>query len=402
MSNNPFESVDSIDAEYMERWLNNSGEKVITELSPKTLFDIQCLVKHYSDIIVPGVNPIIEFPTDENDSPKASVEENRVFIPTSYLGKGQVDDTIGAMVHELHHIKLSDKESDIWLGCFNFACKAMDSVFIEDSKGGYNSLYDIVMKDHKLTFEDVMAPSPEHPSSMFVRQVCDDLAFLLNAVEDVRIDAKTPPNLKKYLLKLEGRIMEKFKPKYDSGELDENELYNIIFRFLFHHKGYIEDDYIEDKFGDTDLILNSTPSEYTPEVFKAFKEPIRQHIESVFKKQKLSSSFERGMDVMDIYLSDKTAGDKAAELRKGNKAGNVYNFDGIEFEDREFNSNVPISDSVGKGIAKDFDSKPIILTPQLRAEIESFSKIKIHHTRENFVGAAEPVDFSCVLFDATN
>ena len=58
MSSNPFEGVDSIDAEYMERWLNNNGEKVITELSSKTLFDIQCLVRHYSDIIVPGVNPV--------------------------------------------------------------------------------------------------------------------------------------------------------------------------------------------------------------------------------------------------------------------------------------------------------------------------------------------------------
>ena len=29
-----------------------------------------------------------------------------------------------------------------------------------------------------------------------------------------------------------------------------------------------------------------------------------------------------------------------------------------------------------------------------------FSKIKIHHTTENFAKATEPVDFSCIFYDA--
>ncbi len=93
--------------------------------------------------------------------------------PISFLKKPSDQFILSILVKDLFlaSIKLSDDESDIWLGCFNFACKPMASVFIEDGKGGYNSLYDIVMKDQDLTFEDVMAPSPEHPSSMFVRQV---------------------------------------------------------------------------------------------------------------------------------------------------------------------------------------------------------------------------------------
>ena len=42
-----------IDAEFMEKWL---GGLKLDSLSPKTLFDLQSLMRHYKDIIVPGVD----------------------------------------------------------------------------------------------------------------------------------------------------------------------------------------------------------------------------------------------------------------------------------------------------------------------------------------------------------
>ena len=46
-------------------------------------------------------------------TPCASVDKDQVFIPLSMLQEGRVDETISAVIHELHHIKYSYKESDI-------------------------------------------------------------------------------------------------------------------------------------------------------------------------------------------------------------------------------------------------------------------------------------------------
>ena len=163
---------ESIDAEYMERWL---GGAKVDSLSPKTLFDIQSLLRHYADIIVPEKNPRVEFPTEANCGARASVGENVIIIPTGFLHEGKVDDTIAATIHELHHIKLSDKENQIWLSCFRFACKVMDSLFVENKEGTYDSLYDLVIGGGSISFDELM--EPKTTSALCCRKVCDDLAF---------------------------------------------------------------------------------------------------------------------------------------------------------------------------------------------------------------------------------
>ena len=95
----------NIDAEYMNRWLGESTQ--IESLSPKTLFDVQTLIEYYRDIIVPTQKVSIAFPTAQSESPRACVSEGEVMIPFHMLKQGRVDETIGAMIHELHHIKLT-------------------------------------------------------------------------------------------------------------------------------------------------------------------------------------------------------------------------------------------------------------------------------------------------------
>jgi hypothetical protein len=95
----------NIDAEYMNRWLGEGSK--IESLVPKTLYDVQTLIEYYRDIIVPDKKVSIAFPTDANESPRACVSRGEVIIPFNLLQIGRVDETIGAMIHELHHIKLT-------------------------------------------------------------------------------------------------------------------------------------------------------------------------------------------------------------------------------------------------------------------------------------------------------
>ena len=98
-----------IDAEYMNAWLGDSSK--IERLSSKVLYDIKTLIEYYKDIIVPKEEVTISFPVEgQGSGPRASVERGEVFIPYHMLKEGEIDNTIGAMIHELHHIKLSASE----------------------------------------------------------------------------------------------------------------------------------------------------------------------------------------------------------------------------------------------------------------------------------------------------
>jgi len=423
MTENPFKGVKNIDAEFMERWL---GGAKIESLSPKTLFDIQQLVQHYASIIVPDKKVKITFPDGEKECPRASVENLEVKIPTSLLGEGRVDDTIGAMIHELHHIKLSDKELNIWLSCFNFVCEALDTLFVEDGNGGYNSLYSLVMGDSTLSFEDIMDSGSENPNAKFIRAACDDIAFFLNAVEDIRIDANTPDNLKKYIDKMHDKVFEKYKPMYDSGEaVDNDDLFSIIYRLLFHHKGYIEDEYIKGKSPDTNTIVTSTAKENYAEFFNRFSEDLRKHIENLYTKEKgkpyLSGKPQvgQGRDIMDMYLSENSKEALKDLVNSQMEGDGDFLQKNIQFEDREFDGNNTKVASTLKEFSGEIEAsrkKPIIIPKDFEMEIQSYKNIRVHNTTENLSdakdlktthqraqnpGGVTSVNYSCVFYDNT-
>lgn len=403
----------SIDAEYMERWL---GGAKIDSLSPKTLFDIRTLITHYRDIIVPESGVKVEFPTEQNEGAKASVDENVIFIPTHLLEDGRIDDTLGCMIHELHHIKLSDSERQTWASCFGMICKCMDSLFVQTGDDEWTSIYDIVLSDGSLTFKTLYSEDTEVTENvMFLRTACRDLAFLLNAVEDVRIDSLASPNLGKYEQKMSTRIFnEHFSPKYNEGEMNENSLFNVAFRLLFQHKGFINDSFIEERFGDKSLILNQTPKEYTPLVFKQFADVIRNHVEDLYKNKR--SDFETtmgGVDYMDLYMSEKSMSDAEEHLLNDMSEDDKMalrakeDSKGIEFEDAEVTDG-EVKVSIGKEIAVNLSeqrqkrNKPKLLPATFIAEIEAFKDITVHHTTEHFDASGFKVDFSTIIFDATN
>ena len=291
----------SVDADFMEAWLG--GRKI--ELSTKTMYDIQKLIEHYRDIIVPSDNVRVEFPTDENMTACASVDNKVVYIPTSSLEKGEVDDTIGLMIHELRHIDVSDSERQTWATCFGLVRKCLDTLFVKNDKGEYDSLHDIIFSGGDISFADIMDNKVLKPNIMFLRQVCKDVAFLLNAVEDVRIDTLTQPNLRKYITKGDDKAWEEAKVEFNKGTMDEDSLMNLCFRLLYHHKGYRHDEVIDKMYGDTQAILSSTPSEYTPIVLNAFKDVIRKHIEDMWQNGGVSNQVMMNFsnDPTDIYMN---------------------------------------------------------------------------------------------------
>ncbi len=187
----------NIDAEYMNRWLGDNAK--ITSLSPKVLYDVQTLLEYYRDIIVPSVDVSISFPTENGSNAKASVEDSKVFIPYYMLRDGRVDETIGAMIHELHHIKWSASEKFTCALTFKYLRKLMENIDVVGM-----SLAERVFSDSTLTVDDIMSEKDGVPQDvMYMRKIIGDLMFMLNAVEDVRIDANTPPNLRKYIDKID-------------------------------------------------------------------------------------------------------------------------------------------------------------------------------------------------------
>lgn len=409
MAENPFADVKDIDAEYMERWL---GDSEINSLSPKVLYDIQQLVRHYADIIVPNKKVNISYSTDETVTPCASVENLEVKIPTSLLLQGRVDETIGAMIHELHHIKMSDEESSIWYSCFNFVCKILDTLFVQEDDGQYISLYSLVMGDSEMSFDDIMSPNPENANAVFMRKACDDVAFFLNAIEDIRIDANTPSNLKKYIDKIDSNAFASFKPRYETGELSNDELFNIIYKLLFHHKGYIDDDFIKSKGIETKDIINSTAHKNYVSVFKTFSEELRQHIETLYSQSNKSANEPKkgeGRDIMDMYLSEHSK-ENLKDLINDSAPSTISDenkkalADSLDFEDREFSPS-DNKEEIQRWLSSDIDSsqeKQPVISQEFDMEIKSYENITIHKTTESLNTMSNSpcsVDYSCVFYD---
>ena len=61
------------------------------------------------------------------------------------------------------------------------------------------TLAERVFTDSSITMDKILGNEACGADISFIRKVLGDLLFLINAVEDVRIDANTPPNLRKSL-----------------------------------------------------------------------------------------------------------------------------------------------------------------------------------------------------------
>ena len=89
-----------------------------------------------------------------------------------------MDDTIGAMIYELHHIKLSASEVFLHTLSFKFLRALMEQI---DCYG--LTLAERVFSDSSLTVDTILSDDEKVGNDVsFLRKVLGDMLFLINAV----------------------------------------------------------------------------------------------------------------------------------------------------------------------------------------------------------------------------
>ena len=427
----------TIDAEYMNRWLGESSQ--VESLSAKTLYDIQTLIEYYRDIIVPESTVKISFPVEgRNSGPRASVESGEVYIPYYMLKDGMVDQTIGAMIHELHHIKLSPSERYIKIVAFKFLKGLMDSI---DCVG--LTLSERVFSDGDITADRIFADDDTVGADVhFLRQVLGDLLFLMNAVEDVRIDANTPPNLRKYIDKIDDGAREKLVELFENGDLKTDDITSIGYLLLGHHKGMFKSEVVEERFGDTKAIVEGEALKIPLQLFEEFAPEIGKHIlETYYKycgKPKDPNLGSGETCDLDSYFGEKVQGAVGNKLEE--EFSNLPQEQGDAAEAEKSSLGEDLDASVSKAVEKALekltqdkeegdspnpktpdaviplsgDSSPAeslraevedkdkatYITPHLAQQVKSFKDVQVITTTEHFNGT--PVVYDAVIFDTVN
>lgn len=395
-SSNPIERFSlteaDIDADIMESWLEDN----IQGVDEKTLFDLQQLISHYSSVIVPNKTVKVSYPTSVDASACADTDNNEVFIPTSSLLKGDIDHTIGLMVHELHHVKLSLKGSEITETCFYLINQILKHTFVGDDNKGWEDLYEVIQSHERITYQTIRKHydskmDSEEPTKYenFYLNAIKGIAMFLNCIEDVRIDSLTKPTLKRYIDKGDAICAPHFMEKYAKGEYDEKNLLNVGYRYLFHHKDFLCDDYITETYPDITKLLSATPFEYIKDVFGIYKKELQQFVRECY--QDTDCATESGATGnLDALLGDSEE-EESGDLQELSKD---IKFDEETLSDTKSSNSEPIKQYLEK---TEPSFQPI--STVLADGIEVMGKVSIHNTVETNVSDNSTFGYSTLVVD---
>ena len=395
-SSNPIERFSlteaDIDADIMESWLEDN----IQGVDEKTLFDLQQLISHYSSVIVPNKTVKVSYPTSVDASACADTDNNEVFIPTSSLLKGDIDHTIGLMVHELHHVKLSLKGSEITETCFYLVNQILKHTFVGDDNKGWEDLYEVIQSHERITYQTIRKHydskmDSEEPTKYenFYLNAIKGIAMFLNCIEDVRIDSLTKPTLKRYIDKGDAICAPHFMEKYAQGEYDEKNLLNVGYRYLFHHKDFLCDDYITETYPDITKLLSATPFEYIKDVFGIYKKELQQFVRECY--QDTDCATESGATGnLDALLGDSDE-EESGDLQELSKD---IKFDEETLGDTKSSNSEPIKQYLEK---TEPSFQPI--STVLADGIEVMGKVSIHNTVETNVSDNSTFGYATLVVD---
>ena len=393
------------DAELMSAWL---GEMEDTSISPKLLFDLQTLLRHYADFLVPNKNVTVDYKYE--GTPCASVDKDQVFIPLDMLQEGRVDETISAVIHELHHIKYSYKESEICERIMPYFERILKTVEVEHY-GKKMSIWDAVNSGGKVTTEGIMERNLQHQHNNFIYQYFGDLFLLLNAIEDVRIDEMQPKNLLKYRFKQEEIAFEKFKTAFENGELDKDSLFGSFITALFHLKGRGHSQLVVDNNLTKDRIVSvKEPKQYFAPTFSAFAKVLQDHAGGLWEQYKKQESMEDNA-ISDFLVSDalsnndsegKATGDELLELQP-KKSSDCKPVDGeVATQVRDTFGENDIRDLLN-AMQDDENEKgkptQLLMNPQQWAEIQAFKALKHIPCREAVDQLPQGVNYDTLILD---
>jgi len=393
------------DAELMSAWLG--GMEDIT-MSPKLLFDLQTLLRHYADFLVPNKNVSVDYQYE--GTPCASVDKDQIFIPLSSLKEGRVDETIASVIHELHHIKFSDNEKDTCKRILPYFNRILNTVEVEHY-GKKMSLTQALESHGKYHAEPIIERELQHPYKDFIYQYFGDLFLLLNAIEDVRIDEMQPKNLKKYRFKQEANCFVKFQDLYESGDLDKDSLFGSFIDALFHLKGYGHSELIANSVITTDKIVScETPKTYYPPVFETFAKVLQDHAGSLWKKYEEQENM-TGSAISDFLIEDSlnqegdsggAEGDEELQLSP-KKSSDCSTFNGDLAKDvRDTFGEEDIRDllkAMRDEQDKEGEATQLLMNPQLWAEVQAFKALSHIPCREVTRQLPQGVDYDTLILD---
>jgi len=393
------------DAELMSAWLGGMDDVFI---SPKLLFDLQTLLRHYADFLVPNKDVSVDYQYE--GTPCASVDKDQIFIPIEMLKDGRVDETIATVIHELHHIKYSYKETKICGLILPFFDRILNTVEIEHY-GKKLSILKALTSHGDISSEDIMNRTLDHPYKEFVYQYFGDLFLMLNAIEDVRIDELQPLSLRKYRFKQENIAFAKFEDLYASGELDKDSFFGSIIDALFHLKGKGHSELIAKSGITKDRVVNvKTPSDYFTPTFNAFADTLQTHAGSLWQQ------YEEQQQMKDSAISDFLIEDSLGE-EDGNgevKGDEDFSLEPIKASDcPQLDGEVASSvrEVFGESDIRDFlnamaDPKDkaeptnnFLMNPQLWAEIQAFRALQHIPCREVISELPQGVNYDTLILD---
>jgi len=394
------------DAELMSAWLGKMEDISIT---PKLLFDLQTLLRHYADFLVPNKNVSVDYKYE--GTPCASVDKDQIFIPLDMLQEGRVDETISAVIHELHHIKFSDNERLTCERILPYFQRILETVEIE-YYGKKMSIWKAISSHGDILSEAIIDRELDHSYKEFIYQYFGDLFLLLNAIEDVRIDELQPKNLLKYRFKQEDIAFGKFQSLYASGDLDKESLFGSFIDALFHLKGYGHSQLIEDSNITKDRIIAvEEPQQYYPPTFNAFAKVLQTHAGSLWQEYEKQEEMNDSA-VCDFLVEDslgeegetpKTEGDEELGLEP-KKASDCPQFDGELAKDvRNVFGESDIQDLLNAmlGDDKEGEGQPteLLLNPQQWAEIQAFKALQHIPCREVVEELPQGINYDTLILD---
>jgi len=393
------------DAELMSAWL---GEMEDTSISSKLLFDLQTLLRHYADFLVPDKNVTVEYKYE--GTPCASVDKDQVFIPLDMLQEGRVDETISSVIHELHHIKHSYKESKICEKIIPYFKRILKTVEIKHY-GKKMSIWDAVSSEGEITVGGIMERNLQHQNNKFIYQYFGDLFLLLNAIEDVRIDEMQPKNLLKYRFKQEKLAFEKFQDLYESGDLDKDSLFGSFIDALFHLKGYGHSQLVVDNNLTKDSILAvEEPKHYYQPTFSAFAKVLQDHAGGLWEQYKTQESMD------DTAISDYLVSDAISNNDDG---GAATEDESLDLQPKKSSDCKPVDTEVANQVRGTFGEDAIrdlltamgsdeneegeptqlLMNPQQWAEIQAFTALKHIPCREVVKELPQGVNYDTLILD---
>ena len=213
--------------------------------------------------------------------------------------------------------------------------------------------------------------------------------MFLNCIEDVRIDSLTKPTLKRYIDKGDAICAPHFMEKYAKGEYDEKNLLNVGYRYLFHHKDFLCDDYITETYPDITKLLSATPFEYIKDVFGIYKKELQQFVRECY--QDTDCATESGATGnLDALLGDSDE-EESGDLQELSKD---IKFDEETLSDTKSSNSEPIKQYLEK---TEPSFQPI--STVLADGIEVMGKVSIHNTVETNVSDNSTFGYATLVVD---